>query len=168
MSSVKLPWPFFFATPLGTPHPATHCTAHLLSSCLQIRRWPRLSDVIFSAFNVQTSLEDTKMKSMCSFPLYFLNVPTSKGAKNLGPTKTKRDPPQLHNEVETVPRNHVCDVHNGKYPPQELRTEGNCGWDKTNRHKITHLLVWMFEDIALQYLVSSDLIFFICETCISC
>lgn len=111
---------FFFCKFTWVYPTQLHCTAHLLSSCLQIRRWPCLSGVIFSVFNMQTSLKDTKMKSMCSFSLYFLNVPTPKRAKNLGPPRQTGILPSCTMRLK-LPVNHVCDVHSGKYPPQELR-----------------------------------------------
>lgn len=45
---------------------------------------------VFSAHRTNISGGHTKMKSMCSSPLYCLAVPTPKRAKDLGPTRTNR------------------------------------------------------------------------------
>lgn len=137
----KASWLFFFFCEFTWVQPtqrALQCpSAQQLPSDQQrtVPRWWR----VFSAHRTNISGGHTKMKSMCSSPLYWLAVPTPKRAKDLGPTRTNRASlPWLCNEAEIGHVHHVCSVHSGKYSPQEPQTKGNWGWDKPNGCKIAH------------------------------
>lgn len=96
MSSLKLPWPFSKFTWVHPAQTTLQCasaqTAQQLPSHqeMAVSQW----SCALSVRHTKISRGCTKMKSMCSYPLYSLTIPTPKRAKNLRPTKINRDPPQ--------------------------------------------------------------------------